>query len=185
MSELWDNRERHDSTNVVVRADKQGDGWANAHRKQLGNDFYLQDVDAMFGVMVFGHNTANTLFMEYVPDDYKNRTSTIREFGFVGMFDRKYTEQVAFGTKNALSTGVYLKLCRLIGSNQPSGCTPKFFFVIGNNEPPWTMIELDIATGKPTGTRAVLTDSNKWPELWEKLGLRKIRDELHKMLNKY
>ena len=59
--------ERH-SNGVKVRADGCGDAWAQAHRK-LGPTFNMQDIDALFGIMAFGQNTGDKLFLEYVPDN--------------------------------------------------------------------------------------------------------------------
>lgn len=160
---------------VKKRLDKQGDAWADQHRRSTPKDFYLQDVDAMFGAVVFGHNTGEKLFLEYVPDNYVNRDKRIRKFGVVAIFDRKTSEQAAFSNHNMVSCALYLWLCRSLGELQPS--PPKFFYVIGNQEPPWTMIEVDTTTGMETGTRKRL-DGSDWRATWETLGLASLRHEL-------
>ena len=174
----FDNSERN-SNGVKNRIDGKGDGWANAHRKLLGNQFYFQDVDCFFGAVAFGHNTAERLFLEYVPDDYENRTKKIRQFGIVALFDRKSSKSAAFGNKNIVSCGVYLWLCRTLGTAQ--GIKPKFYYVIGNDKPPWEMIEMDIDTAdikEPT----VILQSVNWKEIWEQLGLLELRNEIKKRL---
>jgi len=86
--------ERH-SNGVRVRADGCGDAWAQAHRK-LGPTFNMQDIDALFGIMAFGQNTGDKLFLEYVPDDYRNRGKAVRDFRVIAMFDRKSSRQATF-----------------------------------------------------------------------------------------
>jgi len=86
--------ERH-SNGVKVRADGCGDAWAKAHRR-LGPTFNMQDIDALFGIMAFGQNTGDKLFLEYVPDDYQNRGKAVRDFRVIAMFDRKSSRQAAF-----------------------------------------------------------------------------------------
>lgn len=167
---------------VKVRVDGNGDGWSNAHRG-LGNNIFMQDVDASFGFMTFGHNTGESLFLEFVPDDYrKNRDRVIRNFGVVAMFDRKRTEAKAFDNSSVLSRAVYLWQCRVFSANQP--VQAKFYYVIGSNEPPWKMIELDIETGDRIGIDRVIgsTGSVEWTELWQELGLFNIRREIGRWL---
>lgn len=156
------------SNGVKVRVDGRGDSWANEHRHQLGNEALMQDLDAMFGFTAFGHNTGERLFLEYVPDSFQNRCSSMRNFGVVALFDRKSTENAAFSSKNALSSNFYRFLCRTIATVQP--IPPRFFFVIGGQEPPWMMIEVDICTGQETGNRVEVNSSN-FRTLWESLGL--------------
>lgn len=164
------------NTNAVKqRLDGQGDEWANQHRRSLPKEFYLQDVDAMFGGVVFGQNTGERLFLEYIPDDYENRTKRIREFFVVSIFDRKTSEQAAFGNHNIVSTAFYLHMCRTYSNAQPYA--PRFFFVIGNEEPPWEMIEIDIHDAKETGERVTLYRAN-WKKVWNRLGLSDLRRDL-------
>lgn len=170
-----------DERGVRVRADKKGDAWANAHRDALGNKYYLQDVDAMFGYVAFGHNTGERLFLEYVPDSYENRGSWIREYGYVALFDRKTSEQAAFSSQNSLSASVYLHLCRRLAAGQP--IAPRFFFVIGGQEPPWEMIEISIESGEETGQRAVIRSASDWSTIWAALGLADMRNTIKQWID--
>jgi len=160
---------------VKERLDEQGDAWANQHRKSTPRDYYLQDVDAMFGAVFFGHNTGEKVFLEYVPDNYKNRTSKVRSFALVAMFDRKASRWAAFSNYNTVSCALYLWLCRVIGQSQPK--QPRFFYVIGGDTPPWTMIEINIETGQEMG-QEVRLDSADWTTVWNSLGLTSLRNEL-------
>lgn len=175
----FDPTERN-SQSVKVRLDGAGDGWANQHRESLAKKFYIQDVDALFGTVVFGHNTGEALFLEYVPDNYQNRRKTIREFGVVAIFDRKSSERAAFGNHNLVSMGLYLWLCRMLGRVQT--IKPKFFFVIGGQSPPWTMIEIDIETGEEMRRRDV--DTSDWNSIWNELGLLDLRTEIARRIGK-
>jgi len=159
--------------------DGKGDGWAEAHREHLGNDYYFQDVDCLFGGMVYGANTAERLFLEYAPDDYRNRENRIRNFAIISMFDRKRTLSAATHPRNTISLGVYLHLCRVIEKCQP--VAPKFFFVIGDDSPPWAMYEVDINDGTIAETATIL-EATDWKQVWNVLGLRALRDRLSKWI---
>lgn len=54
---------------------------------------------------------------------------------------------------------------------------PRFFYVIGGQEPPWLMIEVDINTGVEVGARVELKNSN-FKTVWESLGLGQARNVL-------
>lgn len=159
-----------------ARIDGGGDAWADEHRHGLGMSFLMSDLDAIFGTVVFGQNTGDRLFIEYVPDDYVNRFKAVREFGLVAMFDRKRSINAAFDQRNKLSTAVYLWICRKLGSGQAK--RPKFFFVIGDQVPPWQMVEIDIMNGEPTGVEATITNREDWVSIWEHLGLASLRREI-------
>ena len=163
------------SNGVKVRVDGKGDAWSNAHRIQLGNDALMQDLDAVFGFTAFGHNTGERLFLEYVPDSWENRCNSMRNFGIVALFDRKASIGAAFSNKNALSSNFYRFLCRTVAMAQP--IPPRFFYVIGGQEPPWLMIEVDINTGLEVGARVELKNSN-FKTVWESLGLGQARNVL-------
>jgi len=100
-----------DQRGVKTRYDGGGDAWAEAHRN-LGTSFNMQDLDALFGFVAFGVNGAEKLFLEYQPDDYKNRKQIIRRFAAVAMFDRKNSIKTAFNKNNLVSTANYLWQCR-------------------------------------------------------------------------
>lgn len=159
-----------------ARIDGRGDAWADEHRHGLGMSFLMSDLDAIFGTVVFGQNTGDRLFIEYVPDAYANRFKTVREFGLVAMFDRKMSINAAFDQRNKLSTAVYLWICRKLGAGQAK--RPKFFFVIGDQAPPWRMVEIDITNGEPTGAEATIASREDWGPVWEYLGLAPLRREI-------
>ena len=158
---------------VKPRFDGQGDGWAAAHRS-LGPTFNMSDVDGVVGMMGFASNTGERLFLEYVPDNYKNRQSRIRKFATVAMFDRKSSEHYANSDSNALAAAFYLDLCRRLATTQPK--PPRFFYVIGQDQPPWEMIEIDINTAAEIGR--VHQDGKNWRQVWEAVGLVALRNEL-------
>jgi len=166
---------QHMANGVRRRVDGLGDGWAGAHR-ELGRGYHMSDVDALFGIEAFGHNTGERLFLEYEPDNYQNRMNRIRDFAVVGMFDRKTTLEAAYDDGNKLSLAFYLWTCRKLAAGQPK--PPRFYFVIGGQEAPWTMIEHDIHTGEETGDRAVIRSAGDFRTVWQALGLSSLRDEL-------
>ena len=98
---------RRDSRGVRIRADGKGDGWARAHR-QLGATFNMTDFDGLMGLVAFAANTGEKLFMEYVPDNYRNRLNLIRQFAIVAMFDRKASREYAFSEANRVSLSWHL-----------------------------------------------------------------------------
>jgi len=164
------------------RFDGKGDGWALAHRN-LGSEFHMHDLDAVVGEITFARNTGERLFLEYVPDNYVNHEQCVRDFALVAMFDRKSSKEFALGVNNSLSTALYLWICRKLSEDQPVAA--KFFYVIGGQTPPWTMVELDIITGKPTGAEAVIhsVQREEWLKIWDALGLRRIRSQLRKWID--
>jgi len=165
---------------VRIRADGQGDAWANTHRESLGNQFYLQDIDALFGMEVFGANTGDRLFLEYEPDNYKNKQNIVREFAMVAMFDRKSTLAWARSTQCCLSRGVYLWMCRALRAQQPHA--PKFFLVVGRDCPPWQMVEIDIDTGDEL-SEPTTVDADSFQRVWQQLGLTQLRRDLRRFVN--
>ncbi|MBF0436932.1 MAG: hypothetical protein HQL77_16385 [Magnetococcales bacterium] len=163
------------------RVDARGDAWANEHRHGLGMSFLMMDIDAIFGMVAFGQNTSDQLFIEFVPDNYVNRLKSVRMFGLVAMFDRKSSENAAFDDRNRISTAVYLWICRSLGKFQDH--KPKFFYVIGGQNPPWRMVELNIETGEATGSEAVITTRDDWPNVWNFLGLSSLRREIARWIS--
>lgn len=167
-----------DAAGVKIRADGQGDAWADAHRA-LGSSFYLTDVDGMIGMVGFAANTGERLFLEYVPDNYENHRNAIRRFATVAMFDRKATRALAFHKHNRVGLAYYLDTCRRLAETQPK--PPRFFFVIGRDRPPWTMIELDITTAEQIGE--IELGAMNWRQVWNALGLTVLRAELAQWIN--
>ena len=168
---------QRDSNGVRLRVDGQGDGWALAHRT-LGPAFNMTDIDGIMGVVAFAANTGERLFMEYVPDSYRNRFDMIRRYADVAMYDRKATREYAFSDANRVSLSWYLCHCRKLALAQPKG--PKFFFVIGRDVPPWELIELDIKTGEVIQEHT-LTEMN-FRQIWQTAGLATLRNELRKWI---
>lgn len=165
---------------VKIRNDGKGDAWARAHRG-LGTGFQMHDIDATFGLQVFGANTGEKLFLEYEPDNYENRLKEIRRFAAVALFDRKSTEDAAFGSQNILSRGFYLWQCRVFSTVQP--IPPRFFMVIGGQTAPWHMHELDIQTGNHLGDPSTV-DATSFRQVWEQLGLTQLHRELRNWITR-
>jgi hypothetical protein len=157
---------------VRARVDGGGDGWARAHREALGNRFYLQDVDGFVGYLGFGQNCSNRLFVEYQPDAFEHHERLVRCFAFIALFDRKQSWPAP--NENVLTAAVYLSMCRRLGRGQP--VPTRFFEVIGPDEGPWTLRELDIETGDEVGRHTLRRD--EWTQLWDRLGLTASRREL-------
>ena len=155
---------------VLARADGGGDAWAAEHRRALPHQCLMQDLDAVVGAMVFGTNGVDRLFTEYVPDGYEHRNSLIRRFGVVALFDRKQTMQACV---DSVSLSFYLYLAQTLSAVQP--IPARFFFVVGK-EAPWTMIEIDTATGERVGTTRMA--GSDWVATWERLGLFDARKSL-------
>jgi hypothetical protein len=168
-----------DSNGVAVRMDGKGDAWSDKHR-QLGVSFNMNDIDGLMGLVAFAANTSDHIFMEYVPDTYEHRHNIIRRFYTVALFDRKTSRNYAFSDANRVSLAWYLDLCRRLAKTQPR--PPKYFFVIGQDTPPWQMIELDIDTGKIMSEHTL--PENNWRTLWDIIGLSRLRQELRQAIEK-
>ncbi len=161
------------SNGVRVRHDNGGDEWANEHRLELGNQFYLEDLDGFIGSFGFARNGQDTLFAEYQPDGYENRMKDIREFALVAMFDRKQTYRAAFGDGSKLTRAFYLSQCRRNAKCQP--IAPKFFYVVGT-ESPWQMYELNIDNAEVS--HQFQLERGNWHEIWKIAGLIDARRSL-------
>lgn len=159
---------------------KESDQWAWYHRKNLGQTYYMQDVDALYGKMTFFKNAGKKLFAEYLPEP--NNSSIIKKFAIVSFFDVKKNESAMnLMLKNqSISLAFYLYLSRIIGNAQKFN--PKFFFVVGE-ESPWTLIEIDIFTGKKTGITATVNEKEKWFKQWHDLGITPLQHKLKKWLS--
>ena len=166
--------EQRDANGVRLRMDGKGDGWAQAHRDELGQTFNMSDMDGLVGLVGFAANTGDRLFMEYVPDNYANKGKTIRRFAVVALFDRKSSREFALSDSNAVSLAFYLDLCRRLGQTQAK--PPKFFLIIGRQEPPWEMVELDITTGQVVSEFTL--QQGRWKVFWQAVGLVALRNEL-------
>lgn len=160
---------------VKVRADGAGDGFALAHR-DLGRGFHMHDIDALFGLEVFGANTGDRLFMEYEPDSYQNRLSLVRRFAVVALFDRKKSVDLARSSYTSLSAAFYLYLCRALGARQPK--LPRFFFCCGDHEGPWRLLEIDAASGDEIGLAGPPVDGSNIAAVWRQIGLSALRAEM-------
>lgn len=167
---------------VKRRVDGGGDAWALAHRS-LGTGIQMNDVDAIFGFEAFGANTGEKLFLEYEPDNYERRLEVIREHAVIALFDRKTTEGAAFSENNRRSFSLYLHMCRTIAAAQ--AYPPRFFFCIGNQAPPWRLMEIDITTGshiKGRDTIIETTEPADWRRIWDALGLTELRMKLRRSI---
>lgn len=147
-----------------------GDGWANQHRTALPNDFYLSDIDAALAL-----DTEDKIFLGYVPDSWGNRHAPDRKFALVALFDRVRDEATAWRNSHSLASQLYRWLARTISEQQPYPV--RFFYVCGDDSPPWEMIEVDIFSGQPTGFRCTL-EAGDWRECWQAAGLYDLRREL-------
>lgn len=163
------------------RNDSRGDAWANSHRDELGAGFNMTDVDGLIGSFSFAANTGDRLFLEYVPDHYSNRNNKVRNFGVVAVFDRKSTESAAMDSRNAVCNAMYMWLCRLVGAHQE--IMPKFFYVIGGQSPPWTLIEMNPETGERV--QECVLESMNWRAVWETFGLAALREELKSRISRF
>lgn len=164
---------------VRERADGLGDSWANMHR-ELPRNLYMTDFDAMLGMIAFGQNGGDTLFAEYALDKFANSGKLIRSFGLVAIMERKRTPFAARSHGSPHAVGFHLHTCRLYAEKQP--VKPRFFFVFGETEP-FTMQELDIATGEEIGVPVVLPHAaTGWVDVWRALGLMQAHQQLTQWL---
>jgi len=173
-----DNKVQRNNRGVRKRMCKNGDMWALEHRAELGHEFLMTDIDSFIGKMIFFQNTENSLFIEYEPDDFNRHEELIREFAYIALFDRKNSRKYALSSHNRVSLAVHLNLCRRLGLGQPFPV--KFFFVIGEQSPPYTMIEIDTKTG------VLLSEyylkKGHWREVWNAVGLVRTRDDSRQWL---
>lgn len=168
-----------EANGVKPRYDKKGDQWAAMHRN-LGPTFNMHDVDAVMGHVSFAENTGDRFFLEYVPDSYQNRYDRVRKFGAVAFFDRKSSLEFALSAKNTLSISFYLWLARAAAVEQP--VAPLFFFVVGEQRPPWSLHEVDIYTGELTG-KSAMVGAGSWSAMWSNLGICAVRDQLRRWID--
>lgn len=169
--------QKYNNNHVKIRMDGQGDGFSNQHRSSVPHDNWMIDIDGVFGSIFFADKLENNFFAEVEPD--LQRGAVIRGFGFVAFYDRKKTWRAAFNG-SSFSLAAQLALCRFVAKVQP--VQPKFFFVIGENSPPWYMVEIDIFTGLQGRKEKLGTGS--WKEIWKKFGLLDIRKQLREWVTK-
>jgi hypothetical protein len=168
-------------TGAKPRYDGRGDAWANYHRHCLPKGCYMTDIDDLLGT--FGINGGARLFLEYhmETETWRQETGTraLAEplFAYVALFDRKHT--LVDAEKGHLSKSIYLDLARKLSNTQP--LPVRFFWVIGNDDGPWAMHEVDIATGVVEDDYSYLNHDN-WESAWETLGLMEARATFHKYL---
>ena len=161
------------------------DPWAAAHQYAgpnndgAGRSIYMQDLDGVFGVLNFADKSECRLFVEYVPNNRVDLPKVQREFGIVALFDRKKRIFLPDDFES-LKTGLYLHLCRMARSIQGEDCAPKFFFVIGENEP-WEIRELNIDNGMQV--QMFKHSNGEFKQTWQSLGLYEIRSRLQAKLN--
>ncbi|MES9985894.1 MAG: hypothetical protein ABW115_21035, partial [Candidatus Thiodiazotropha sp. 6PLUC6] len=71
--------------------------------------------------------------------------------------------------------------CRCFARCQP--LKPMFFYVIGGQQPPWEMIELDIETGDIKGQYTIQSkQQEEWRTLWDRIGLSSLRSALREWI---
>ena len=158
------------------RFDGKGDSWARSHRSNLPGNYYMTDID---GLGLFTMNSSNEFFCEYVvgyPRDSADRKVTR---GVFALFDRKASLDSAFSERNA-TLGVYLLIARGLAREQT--VAPKFCFVIGGQDPPWRVIEVDIYTGNRTGNESYVSTDDGWMDAWIQLGIDVTRKKLLTMI---
>lgn len=168
---------------VVRRGDGAGDAWANGHRN-APRSWYMNDIDALFGTMAFGINGGDTVFVEFEPDSPRNKGKAIRKFGLVALFDRKNSNWAAH--QSDVSLGLYLDICRAFRDRgQPF--PPRFFYVIGGQEPPWDLVEVCISSGTRKPPAVIMTDTSRaeWERVWRALGLVESRDAIRAWMNRW
>jgi hypothetical protein len=95
---------------VRARMDGRGSVFGNMHREKLGNEYLMADMDGCFGFVAWGQNTAERIFLEYVPDGYENKGKAIRHFAVVAIFDKKKTNRAAGSDGARLSESFYLDI---------------------------------------------------------------------------
>ncbi len=161
---------------VKARSDGKGDAWSNLHRTGLGNATYMTDVDALVGLCGWSVNTAEKLFLEVVPDNYENRRSEVRKFAVVALFDRKRSLEYAQSAANQFTRQFYTWLCRTIGQTQPA--TPRFFYVIGSDQPPWDMYEVNTAKPEVCVHVGRIANASEIAHIWKYAGLLEKRNAL-------
>lgn len=172
-----ERRDRLDNGSKA-RMDHGGDAWANEHRSGLPRFCYMTDFDAICGSMAFQVSSANKMFVENVVLADQKSNTLVRSYATVALFERKATLFAAEDPRNAFQTAYYLDLCRKIALQQSE--PPRFFFAIGTQEPPWTMIEIDIVTGERIPGHFVVASNgiNGWEPMWRAAGLFSLRERL-------
>lgn len=170
-----------DYTERGVRRRMQGggDAWAHWHRENVPIQCWMTDFDCVVGTVYFARNYEDALFAEIAGDPHPEKLR--REFAVVAVFERKATEEAAFSPKAVVSCAFQLHFCRVYANWQPSKFPPRFFFVIGGDSAPWTMIELDIWTGERVGVPLKIKNGNG-EQIWRSLGLLDLRKDLDEWL---
>jgi hypothetical protein len=71
-------------------------------------------------------------------------------------------------------------MCRKLAVTQP--IPPKFFYIIGGDEPPWDIRSVDIYTGA-MGVENCELEKASWKAIWSLFGLDKMRQDLQGWLS--
>lgn len=130
---------------VRRRQDGKTTGWNGAHRHTAGRWAYMTDIDGLSYVTVV-EDTEEQLFIEYAPDELKRYGQIDRLYAFIAMFERKRTRDAAWKAQfEEPAFAARLEMCRRLGVGQ--ALPMRAFFVIGEDVGPWTIHEIDTATG--------------------------------------
>jgi hypothetical protein len=171
-----------DSRGVLVRSDGAGDAWAKLHRTHLDRTYLMVDFDGWHVGEPTGEHAENTedhLFAEVVPDWRKSQR--IRRYGYIALFDRKATQAAV--DRAWFTLPVYLHMCRIFTWYQHRPC--RFIYVVGGQQPPWHLIELNIHTGA-SGMPLLLDDQKEsWINIWATTGLTGARLAFERQLQTY
>jgi len=172
----------YDTRGVKVRADGGGDAWARWHRQNLDDTYHMLDYDGWQireQHMERTENTEDHLFIEVVLDGQKRQS--IRQINYIALFDRKATLSAVHGAW--FTRGCYLNMCRQLSIHQDIPC--RFIYVIGGQEPPWTLIECSIFTGVFGEPITLDTQRQTWLKIWESIGLTQTRKRFEEQLDTY
>lgn len=168
---------------VTTRRDGGGDGWAKAHRshRELSKRYLMTDVDGYFGAMYWARNTSDTLFAEYADDQPTDSVEIMRRCALVALFDRKKSRDAVKDNKEVkVQTAFLLWLCRSLKTHQTS--PPRFFYVFGDSEGPWELVEISIMNGKEIRSAEITTENMK--DVWDRIGLSELRNSLRLLLRR-
>lgn len=131
----------------------------------------MQDIDGIMWCFR-KKETEDNLYMEYAVGEDE-------QYAVVAVFDRKKQFSDLDSEKTSKTDPFYRYQCRVNSLVQLVPC--RMFYIIGGNDPPWHIIEVDIHTGQRGAATEFTRDT--YEQLWISLGLYKLRDELNKWFN--
>lgn len=151
-------------TAAKPRYDNKGDAFAELHREELPSDCYFSDIDMIFGNISFSAGTEDTLFIEYLPDDFENRNNPTREFKALALIDRKESHEAAL--RATIPKQLYQWLALMVTQAQKHQC--RFFQAIGKDTV-FDLIEYDVVTGNKILEKQI-ANLNIYT-VWKEIGL--------------